>query len=51
MQSEYLSKTCLELQNKIDCGLIDIEDCYVEFITKMVFFINKLKSFAKTNSE
>jgi len=50
MQSEFISKTCLAMQLKIDSGIIDIEDLYVELIKKFQKFLSKLEEFADKQS-
>ena len=50
MQSEFISKPCFAMQLKIDSGIIDIEDLYVELIKKFQKFLSKLEEFADKQS-
>jgi len=46
MQSDFIKETCLALQQKIDMGLIDIEDLYVPFVKNMNTFTQRLEDFS-----
>jgi nitrogenase subunit NifH len=50
MQSDYVSKTCYNLQVKIDSGSFDIENLYVELIKRINTFLIKLEEFATKQS-